>query len=138
MVWIWVYLYMNLYILYLYFDFILITIMNFYVNEFIFSTETPLMLIGFHRALAHDLGLNMMMLSVLKNIFILLFIYNTFIHIFCHICYYLLCSSSWRETRFPLKCRQLLIGWKWKWKSFSCVWLFAIPWKIQSMEFSRT
>ena len=24
-----------------------------------------------------------------------------------------------------------------KWKSFSCVWLFVIPWTIQSMEFSR-
>ena len=24
-----------------------------------------------------------------------------------------------------------------KWKSLSCVWLFAIPWTIQSMEFSR-
>lgn len=63
---------MSLYILYLYFEFILTTIMNFYVNEFIFNAETPLMLIGFYRALAHhDLGLNMMMLSVLKNIFIL-------------------------------------------------------------------
>ena len=25
----------------------------------------------------------------------------------------------------------------WKWKVLSCVWLFAIPWTIQSMEFSR-
>ena len=25
----------------------------------------------------------------------------------------------------------------WKWKSLSCVWLFATPWTIQSMEFSR-
>ena len=24
-----------------------------------------------------------------------------------------------------------------KWKSFSCVWLFATPWTIQFMEFSR-
>ena len=24
-----------------------------------------------------------------------------------------------------------------KWKSLSCVWLFVIPWSIQSMEFSR-
>ena len=24
-----------------------------------------------------------------------------------------------------------------KWKSFSCVWLFATPWVIQSVEFSR-
>ena len=30
-----------------------------------------------------------------------------------------------------------LIWGKRKWKSFSCVWLFAIPWTIQSMEFSR-
>ena len=27
--------------------------------------------------------------------------------------------------------------WKWKGKLFSCVWLFATPWTIQSMEFSR-
>ena len=27
--------------------------------------------------------------------------------------------------------------WKWKWKSLSCVWPFATPWTIQSMEFSR-
>ena len=27
--------------------------------------------------------------------------------------------------------------WKWKWKSLSRVWLFATPWTIQSMEFSR-
>ena len=26
---------------------------------------------------------------------------------------------------------------KWKWKSFSCVQLFAIPWTILSMEFSK-
>ena len=26
---------------------------------------------------------------------------------------------------------------KWKWKSLSRVWLFATPWTIQSMEFSR-
>ena len=26
---------------------------------------------------------------------------------------------------------------KWKWKSLSSVWLFATPWFIQSMEFSR-
>ena len=26
---------------------------------------------------------------------------------------------------------------RWKWKSLSCVWLFATPWTIQSMEFSR-
>ena len=26
---------------------------------------------------------------------------------------------------------------KWKWKLLSRVWLFAIPWTIQSMEFSR-
>ena len=26
---------------------------------------------------------------------------------------------------------------KWKWKLLSCVWLFATPWTIQSMEFSR-
>ena len=26
---------------------------------------------------------------------------------------------------------------KWKWKLLSPVWLFAIPWTIQSMEFSR-
>ena len=25
----------------------------------------------------------------------------------------------------------------WKWKSLSCVWLFATPWTIQSLEFSR-
>ena len=25
----------------------------------------------------------------------------------------------------------------WKWKSLSCFWLFASPWTIQSMEFSR-
>ena len=28
-------------------------------------------------------------------------------------------------------------GWKVKWKSFSCVWLFATPWTIQPREFSR-
>ena len=27
--------------------------------------------------------------------------------------------------------------WKWKWKLLSCVLLFATPWTIQSMEFSR-
>ena len=27
--------------------------------------------------------------------------------------------------------------WKWKWKSLSRDWLFAAPWTIQSMEFSR-
>ena len=27
--------------------------------------------------------------------------------------------------------------WKWKWKSFSRVWLFATLWTVQSMEFSR-
>ena len=27
--------------------------------------------------------------------------------------------------------------WKWKWRLLSCVWLFATPWTIQSMEFSR-
>ena len=27
--------------------------------------------------------------------------------------------------------------WKWKWQSLSRVWLFATPWTIQSMEFSR-
>ena len=27
---------------------------------------------------------------------------------------------------------------KWKWKSFSHVWLFATSWTIQSMEFSRS
>ena len=27
--------------------------------------------------------------------------------------------------------------WKWKWKLLSCVWLFATPWTIQSVEFSR-
>ena len=27
--------------------------------------------------------------------------------------------------------------WKWKWKLLSCVWLFATPWTIQSMEFYR-
>ena len=26
---------------------------------------------------------------------------------------------------------------RWKWKSLSCVWLFATPWTIQSVEFSR-
>ena len=26
---------------------------------------------------------------------------------------------------------------RWKWKSFSHVWLFATPWVIESMEFSR-
>ena len=25
----------------------------------------------------------------------------------------------------------------WKWKSFNCAWLFATPWTIQSLEFSR-
>ena len=25
----------------------------------------------------------------------------------------------------------------WKWKALSCVWLFATPWPIQSLEFSR-
>ena len=31
----------------------------------------------------------------------------------------------------------MLIEWKWKWKSLSRVQLFATPWTIQSMEFSR-
>ena len=26
---------------------------------------------------------------------------------------------------------------KWKWTSFSRVWLFAMPWTVESMEFSR-
>ena len=50
------------------------TILNSYVNEFVFNTETPLMLIGSYRALAHDLGLNMMMLSVLKNIYFVIYL----------------------------------------------------------------
>ena len=43
-----------------------------------------------------------------------------------------------------LHCRQILYHWnpmmstmKRKWRSLSCVWLFATPWSIQSMEFSR-
>ena len=37
---------------------------------------------------------------------------------------------------FSLFC--LLVNtYKWKWKSLSRVWLFATPWTIQSMEFSR-
>ena len=31
----------------------------------------------------------------------------------------------------------LLYSWKWKWKSLSHAWLFATPWTVQSMEFSR-
>ena len=31
----------------------------------------------------------------------------------------------------------VLLLWKWKWDSLSHVWLFATPWTIQSMEFSR-
>ena len=30
-----------------------------------------------------------------------------------------------------------ILGTEVKWKSLSCVWLFATPWTIQSMEFSR-
>ena len=32
----------------------------------------------------------------------------------------------------------LSLNFKWKWKSLSHVWLFATPWTIQPMEFSRT
>ena len=86
-----------------------------------------MMLTGSYKALTHDLGLNMMMLSVLKKIYLFcyLFMIHSFIHLFCHLCCYLLYARSWRETRLPLKCRLLLIAWKWKWKSLSCVWLFA-------------
>ena len=31
-----------------------------------------------------------------------------------------------------------LISDKWKWKSLSCVWLFATPWTVQFLEFSRS
>ena len=31
----------------------------------------------------------------------------------------------------------MLIEWQWKWKSLNHVQLFATPWTIQSMEFSR-
>ena len=37
------------------------------------------------------------------------------------------CCTAW----------QILVSWKWKWKSLSCVRLFVTPWTIQSMEFSR-
>ena len=30
-----------------------------------------------------------------------------------------------------------ILIWKWMWKLLSCVWLFATPWTIQSMAFSR-
>ena len=29
---------------------------------------------------------------------------------------------------------QIVRRWKWKWKLLSCVWLFATPWTIQSVE----
>ena len=40
--------------------------------------------------------------------------------------------------RFFQFCFLCTLFWKWKWKSLSRVWLFATPWTIQSMEFSRS
>ena len=37
------------------------------------------------------------------------------------------------EYNFSIQAREL----KWKWKSLSYVQLFATPWTIQSLEFSR-
>ena len=45
-----------------------------------------------------------------------------------------------RSFPFPLGIwsqRALVPSWKWKWKSLCRVRLFATPWTIQSMEFSR-
>jgi len=39
--------------------------------------------------------------------------------------------AFWSHFRWPE------FPWKWKWKSLSRVWLFATPWTIQSIEFSR-
>ena len=36
-----------------------------------------------------------------------------------------------------LVCTYLILMWIWKWKSLSHLWLFATPWTVQSMEFSR-
>ena len=48
------------------------------------------------------------------------------------------CSvNTWWLTEFPVHCFTHLSLEKWKWKSLSRVWLFATPWTIQSMEFSR-
>ena len=46
-----------------------------------------------------------------------------------------ICHLLWNKTPSPTS----VYYWKlnWKWKSLSCVWLFATPCTIQSMEFSR-
>ena len=49
--------------------------------------------------------------------------------LFCPLFYMLLHSPPVSTTLQP--------PWKWKWKSLSHVQLFATPWTIQSMEFSR-
>ena len=42
--------------------------------------------------------------------------------------------SPWGHKESDMTELNLLIL-KWKWKSLSCVWLFATPWTLQSMEF---
>ena len=42
----------------------------------------------------------------------------------------------WQAVSLPLALPGLVV--KWKWKSLSCVRLFATPWTIQSMKFSRS
>ena len=54
----------------------------------------------------------------------------------CMVHSFLLVSSRNWEFGFFLYCTT--VCWKqWKWKLLSCVQLFATPWTIQSMEFSR-
>ena len=47
--------------------------------------------------------------------------------------------NSWRATCWVVHyfLQQPVPSTKWNWKSLSCVRLFATPWTIQSMEFSR-
>ena len=41
------------------------------------------------------------------------------------------------KTCFEMINTNIIRGWKWKRKLLSRIWLFATPWIIQSMEFSR-
>ena len=50
-----------------------------------------------------------------------------------------ICTGPWPrfEARGECSHQDKSVFLLWKWKSLSCVWLFATPWTIQSTEFSR-
>ena len=50
-------------------------------------------------------------------------------------CSTLLSGKCRSELQWTITSRRL--GWKWNWKSLSCVQLFVTPWTLQSMEVSR-